>query len=423
MIALSKDLKRESAAGVTTFLTMAYIVVVNPAILSTQGTGMSFSAVMTATVSISLLMTLLMGVYAKLPFAVAPGMGLNAFFTFSLVLGKGIPWPTALGMVFWSGVFFVLLSVTPIRAAVAKAVPVELRIGAAAGIGIFLAFIGLKSAGFILADESTFVKFGGLSTEVCLATLGLLIIIYLKQKGSAFAFLGGIFLITVLGIALGKVGSPQAWVSFPNFEAFFALDILGSLKFAYLPAIITLVFTDLFDSLSTFMGVSHSTGMTDSQGQPKNMKEGLVVDALATLGSGLFGSSPATAYVESAAGIEAGGRTGTTSVVTALCFLPCFFVAPLAALVPSFATAPVLILVGAMMFRSVGQLSFERLDKLVPAYLTIILIPLTFSITQGVLWGILSYVSLGLISGKRRELNPVLIGLGVLSLGLLILES
>ena len=168
---------------------MAYIVVVNPAILSTQGTGMSFSAVMTATVSISLLMTLLMGVYAKLPFAVAPGMGLNAFFTFSLVLGKGIPWPTALGMVFWSGVFFVLLSVTPIRAAVAKAVPVELRIGAAAGIGIFLAFIGLKSAGFILADESTFVKFGGLSTEVCLATLGLLIVVVFwaeKRHGSGY---------------------------------------------------------------------------------------------------------------------------------------------------------------------------------------------------------------------------------------------
>ncbi len=321
------DLKTEAIAGITTFFTMAYIVVVNPQILSADGkTGMAFTGVLTATMLVCFTMTLLMGMYAKLPFAVAPGMGINAFFTYTIILGKGVPWPTALGIIFWAGVFFLLISVTPVRELIAKAIPKEIRIAAAAGIGIFL-----------------------------------------------------------------------------------------TLKLSLLPSIIAVLFTDLFDSISTFIGVAHAADLLDEHGHPRNLREGLIVDSLATLGAGLAGSSSGTAYIESIAGISMGGRTGLTSVFTALCFLPCFFIAPLAGTVPPYATAAVLILVGAAMFQSVGQIKFSKIEEGVPAFLTLILIPLTFSITQGILWGFISHIGLYLMVGRRRDLHPVMYVLAVIS--------
>lgn len=418
------NLKTEAVAGITTFFTMAYIVVVNPQIISAGGkTGMGFNGVLTATVFICFTMTLLMGLYAKLPFAVAPGMGINAFFTYTIILGKGVSWPTALGIIFWAGVLFLLISVTPVRESIAKAIPSELRIAAAAGIGVFLTFIGLKNAGFIVADPVTFVKLGTLGKPALLAIFGVVIAAFFMARRSPFAFLISIAIVTVAAWALGIVTRPAQLFSVPDFKSvFLKLDILGALKLSLVPAIIAVMFTDLFDSISTFIGVAHAGDLLDKEGHPKNLRQGLIVDSLATFGSGLAGTSSGTAYIESVAGIRMGGRTGLTSVFTALCFLPCFFIAPIAGMVPPFATAAVLVLVGAAMFTSIGKIDFAKIEEGVPAFLTLILIPLTFSITQGILWGFISHVGLYLMVGRRRDIHPVMYALALVSIGLLILE-
>ena len=416
-------LRTEAIAGITTFFTMAYIVVVNPTILSTPGTGMAFSGVLTATVLVCFVMTLLMGLYAKLPFAVAPGMGINAFFTFTIILTQRVWWQTALGIIFWAGVLFLLISVTPIRETIAKAIPAELRIGTAAGIGIFLTFIGLKNAGLITSDPVTFVKLGTLGTQALLAILGLIVTLILLIRRSALAYLAGIFVVTLVAWAAGQVKTPPSFVSAPDFQTvFLKLDILGALKLSLLPAIIGILFTDLFDSISTFIGVAHAANLLDEDGNPRHLRQGLIVDSIATFGAGLAGTSSGTAYIESIAGINSGGRTGMTSVFTALCFLPCFFLAPLAGMVPVYATAPVLVLVGASMFKSVNHIDFGKIEEGLPAFLTIILIPLTFSITQGILWGFISHVGLYVIVGRRKEIHPVMYVLALVAIGLLLLE-
>ncbi|HEY8411740.1 MAG TPA: NCS2 family permease [Pyrinomonadaceae bacterium] len=417
------NLRTEAIAGITTFFTMAYIVVVNPSILSTPGTGMTFSGVLTATVLVCFVMTLLMGVYAKLPFAVAPGMGINAYFTFTVILTQKVWWQTALGIIFWAGVLFLLISITPVRETIAKAIPPELRIATAAGIGIFLTFIGLKNAGMIASDPVTFVKLGTLDRHTLLTILGLVVTVVLLIRRSALAFLSGILVVTAIAWATGQVKAPEQIFSAPDFKTvFLKLDIFGALKLSLLPAIIGILFTDLFDSISTFIGVAHAADLLDEHGNPRNLRQGLIVDSLATLGAGVAGTSSGTAYIESIAGINSGGRTGLTSVFTALCFLPCFFLAPLAGMVPAYATAPVLVLVGASMFKSVGQINFTRIEEGLPAFLTIILIPLTFSITQGILWGFISHVGLYLVTGRRKDVHPVMYVLAAIAIALLVLE-
>jgi adenine/guanine/hypoxanthine permease len=417
------SLKGEIVGGITTFLAMSYIVVVNPSILATEGTGMPFSGVPTATVLLCFVMTLLMGLYARLPFGVAPGMGINAYFTFTVILGQKVPWPAALGIVFWAGVLFLLASVTPVRVWIARAIPTGLRTSMAAGIGVFLTFIGLRNAGMIAFDPVTFVKPGELDHRALLTLVGMAVTLWLLNRKSSFAFLGGIAIVTAIAWATGTVPAPESWVSPPDFgSVFLKLDVVGALKLSLLPAIVGILFTDLFDSISTFMGVSMAAGMLDADGNPRRLEQGLVVDALATLGAGLFGTSSGTAYIESAAGINAGARTGLASVVTALCFLPCFFVAPLAGAVPAYATAPVLILVGAFMFRSVSAVDFDRFEEAFPAFLTVVLIPLTFSITQGILWGFVAHVGLYVLAGRRRDVQPTMYVLALVAVGLLVLE-
>ena len=410
--------------GVTTFFTMAYIIVVNPHILATEGTGMPFDGVLAATILIAASMTLLMGLYAKIPFAVAPGMGINAFFTYSLVLGQKVPWPIALGIVFWAGVLFLVVSMTPIRERIAQAIPTSLRSAAAAGIGLFLTFIGLKNAGLVVASPTTFVTMGKLTVPSLLAVAGLVVMVVLTRRGSPVALLSGMALVTLAGIVTGHVRMPERLFSTPDFGAvFLKLDVLGALKPALLPAMLALLFTDLFDSISTLVGVSHATGMLDEKGEPRRLREGLIVDAFATFGAGLFGTSSGTAYIESAAGIEAGARTGRASVVTALCFLPCLFLSPIAAMVPPFATAPVLVLVGALMFRSVARIEMTKLEDAIPVFLTIVLIPLTFSITEGMIWGFLTHVVLYVLAGRRKEIQPAMYAIAAVSAGILVLQS
>lgn len=418
------DLRTELLAGITTFLTMSYILAVNPAILSTPGTGIAFSGALTATVLVCFTMTLLMGLYAKLPYAVAPGMGINAFFAFTLILGAKVPWQVALGIVFWAGVVFLLISVTPVREEIARAIPKQLRVAAAAGIGIFLTFIGLKNAGVIQADPVTFVRVGSFGAETALAALGFAVGVFLLRKKSPFAFLSCIFVVTLASLLLGKTAFPESVWSAPDFSSvFFKLDIWGALQLIYLPAILSIMLTDLFDSISTFVGVAQASHMLDENGDPRNLKQGLIVDSVATLGAGLFGSSSGTAYIESAAGVEVGGRTGYTAIAAAFCFLPFLFLAPLAAMIPAAATAPILVIVGGLMFRSVGELRFEKLEESLPAYITMILIPLTFSITQGIVWGFVAHCALYALAGRAREVRPALYAIAGCSAALLLWEQ
>jgi AGZA family xanthine/uracil permease-like MFS transporter len=417
-----RALHADVLGGVTTFFTMAYIVVVNPSILSTSGTGMPFSGVLTATVLVASSMTLLMGLYARLPFAVAPGMGLNAFFAFTIVLQDKVPWATALGMVFWAGVLFLIVSVTRLREHIAVAIPPALRHAAGAGIGLLLTFIGLRNTGLVVSDPATIVRMGTLDHRAVFLVLGVLVAAALIRRHNPLAFLAAIFSITVLAWMTGFATAPGRVVSRPDFSsAFLALDVRGALRLGLLPAIVAIFFTDLFDSLSTFIGVASAAGLTNPDGRPVNLRRGLIVDALATLSSGLAGTSPGTAYVESIAGIRMGGRTGRASVVTALCFLPCFFLAPLAAAVPAYATAPVLLLVGVSMFQSIASLDFSSIEDALPAFVTIVIIPLTLSITQGILWGFLLHAALYTVAGRAREVGLTLWLLALLSAGLLLL--
>ena len=412
------------AGGITTFFTMAYIVVVNPGILSTPGTGMPFSGALTATVLIACSMTLLMGLYARLPFAVAPGMGLNAFFAYTIVLQQHVPWQTALGMVFWAGVLFLLVSATPLREHVAMAIPAGLRVAAAGGIGLLLTFIGFRNAGLIAADPATIVRLGTLDHRAGFLLLGIVIAVALLRRRNPFAFLAAIFAATTLAWLLGYATPPKQLTSQPDFSSvFLKLDVLDALRWSLLPAIVAILFTDLFDSLSTFIGVASAARLTEPDGQPLNLRRGLIVDACATFGAGLAGTSSGTAFVESIAGIRVGARSGRASVVTALCFLPCLFIAPLAAAIPPYATAAVLVLVGLSMFQMVGGLDFTTLEDSLPAFVTIVLIPLTLSITQGILWGFILHAVLYVVTGRRRELSPTLWILAFISVGLLGLES
>ena len=408
--------------GITTFFTMAYIVVVNPGILASPGTGMAFSGVLTATVLIAFSMTLMMGLYARLPFAVAPGMGLNAFFAYTIVLQQQVPWPTALGIVFWGGVLFLIVSATPLREQIAMAIPAGLRLATAAGIGLLLTLIGLRNAGLIESDPATLLRIGTLDHRAAFLLAGVLIAVALMRRQNPLAFLGAIFSVTAIAWTLGYAAPPERVVSAPDFSSvFLKLDIMAALRLALLPAIVTILVTDLFDSLSTFIGVASASGLVDRDGKPINLRRGLIVDSFATFGAGLVGTSPGTAYVESIAGIRMGARTGRASVVTALCFVPCLFVAPLAAAVPGYATAAVLVLVGLAMFQTVTTIDFTTLEDGLPAFVTIVLIPLTLSISQGILWGFLLHALLYVVVGRARDLTPALWSLAVLSAALLVM--
>ena len=409
--------------GVTTFVTMAYIVIVNPTILAAPGTGLTFSGVLTATVLVAASMTLLMGLYARLPFAVAPGMGLNAFFAYTLILQQKVPWQTALGVVFWAGVLFLAVSATPLRERIATGIPPSLRTAAAVGIGLLLTLLGLRSAGLVEGDAATLLRMGAIDHRTALLVLGLAIGVVLMRRRNPLAYLTSIGVVTAIAWVFGFAAAPQAIVSAPDFSTvFLRLDVMGALAPALWAPLLSIMFTDLFDSLSTFVGVANAAKLTGPDGQPINIRRGLIVDAWATLGAGLAGTSSGTAYVESIAGIRMGARTGLASVVTALCFLPCFFIGPLVAAIPAYATAPVLVLVGLAMFQTARDMPFDVIEDALPAFVTMTLIPLTLSITQGILWGFLLHVLLYTLVGRWREVRAVLWALAIISAALLALH-
>jgi AGZA family xanthine/uracil permease-like MFS transporter len=422
------DIKTEIIAGITTFLAAMYIIIVNPSILSQC--GMPFNGVLTATVLVSLFSTLMMGIYAHNPILVAPGMGLNAFFTFSVVLGMGVKWETALGAVFWAGIIFLLLSIFNIRTLIVKAIPKQIRYAVAAGIGLFISLIGFVNAKFLIPSPSTIIQIGKMDAVTITFIAGLMITALLVIKRIKGALIIGIIITTLLSIPIGRLygnasainfGSPQLvnWkglVSYPDFSLLFRLDLIGSLKFSLFPVIFAILFTDMFDSLSTFVGVAEAANLIAKNGEPRNIKESLIVDAFATTVAGVLGSSAGTAYIESAAGIEEGGRTGFTAVIAGLLFLPFIFFSPLLSVIPSIATSPALVLVGVFMIRPVLRINWTQIDDAVPAFLALILIPFTYSITQGIIWGFLSWTIIKLIMGKKEEISPMLIIIDIFSI-------
>ena len=417
----NSDLKTEVLAGITIFLAAMYIIVVNPSIISK--TGMPFNGVLTATILVSAFSTILMGIYARNPILVAPGMGLNAFFTFSVVLGMGVKWETALGSVFWAGIVFLILSIFNVRTYIVKAIPKQIRYAVSAGIGLFISLIGFSNAKFIIANPSTLVKLGQMNSITVTFIIGLLITAILIIKKVKGAMIIGILITTILAIPIGRIygdasvinfGIPtlvtwKGFISLPDFSLIFKMDLIGSLKFAIWPITFAFLFTDMFDSLSTFIGVAEAANLIDPDGEPRYVKESLIVDAFSTTISGLFGTSAGTAYIESATGIEEGGRTGLTAVTAGILFLPFMFFSPILSIIPEIATAPALILVGVFMMKPVLKIHWSVLDDAIPAFLALILIPFTYSITQGIIWGFLSWSVIKIVIGKKEEVSLMLI--------------
>ncbi len=419
----------EIQAGLTIFLTMSYIIAVNPAILNLGGKGVPFHGALTGTIIVAALSSILMGLAANLPYALAPGMGLNAFFAFTLVAGMGISWQAALGTVFLSGVLFVILSVTPARELIVHAIPECIRLGTAAGIGLFLALIGLRGAGFIVHSDATMVAFGGFTPGVCIFLAGLALTAVLSARKVPGSLLLGIIITTVIAFGAGRVlpGEvmvmlPESVVSSPDFHsAFLKFDLLAALRPELAGAVFVFFFTDMFDSLSTFLAVAQVGNLRDENGRPRNLQKALLVDALSTTISGISGTSSGTTYVESAAGVKAGGRTGLTAVTAGLLFLPFLFFSPLVKMIPGVATAPVLVMVGFYMMSAIKDVRFSAIEEGFPAFVAMILIPLCYSITQGICWSFLIYTLLQVSRGNIKKISPVLWIIDVLAAAILVI--
>ena len=400
-------LRPELVGGLTTFMTMAYIVVVNPQILSQA--GIPAEGVVFATCISSAAATLVMGLYANYPIAMAPGMSLNAYFTYSVCLGMNIPWRTALGVVFFSGVLFVLLTITGVREQIVNGIPDCLKHSIAAGIGLFIAFVGLRNAKLVVAHPATFVSFGNLSLpEVQTACLGILLTLVFLVRRVNGAILLGILATSVVGFARGIARWPSALVSMPHARAtLLALDVRGALHLGLVEILFTFLFVDLFDNVGTLVGVCEQAGFVQD-GRIPRVGRVLVADGVGTILGSLTGTSTVTSYIESAAGIAAGARTGLSSLVVAALFLLAAFFAPVAVAIPGFATAPALILVGALMMQSVARIVWSDFSEAFPAFLTMLAMPLTFSIATGLSLGVIAYAMVKVAAGKYREVSPVL---------------
>jgi len=407
------SVRRELLAGLTTFMTMAYVVVVNPQILSEA--GMPVDGVLFATCISSAVATLIMGLWANYPIALAPGMSLNAYFTYSIVLGRGVPWQTALGVVFFSGVLFLLLTLSNIREQVVNAIPDCLKHGTAAGIGLFIAFIGLRNAKIIVANPATFVGFGKISDpEVLLAAAGLVFIAILMARRFSSAILLGIVAITLAGIPLGLSHWPSHFFSLPHPSGtLLKLDLRSAAKLGLGELIFVFFFVDLFDNVGTLVGVCEGGGFM-RDGKLPRASRALVADAIGTMFGALTGTSTVTSYIESASGVAAGARTGLGNIVIAALFLAAMFCAPLVAAIPAYATAPALVLVGVLMSGAVARVRWGEFSEAFPAFLTLIATPLTFSIATGLSLGVLSFTFVKVGSGKHREVSPLIWVLTVL---------
>lgn len=414
--------KTEFTAGFTTFLTMMYIVPVNAIIMSK--TGMPMEALITATALITIFSSILNGLWANTPIAMSVGMGLNAYFTFGLVLGMKVPWQTALGVVFLSGLLFLVLSLTPLRVWIMKSVPHDLRRAISAGIGSFIAFIGLKSMGMVIANPAVLVGVGNFKNpSVLLGVLGLVLVFAFYSWKLKGAFILAVVATAIVAWVLGIAPYPTEFFSLPASVSpiAFELDVKSALTFSLFPVIITFLITDLFDSLGTLAGVGFRAGLFKDDG--KELQKTLEVDALASTVCAVVGVSTTTAFVESAAGVEEGGRTGLTAVVTGLCFILTLFMMPLFKAIPENAIYPVLVMVGVLMFGELSHINFKDTAIAVSTFLIVIMMPLTFSITNGLAFGLISYVLIKLIKKEFKDINFGILFLTLVSLTVFIVQE
>jgi AGZA family xanthine/uracil permease-like MFS transporter len=408
------NIRIEIAAGATTFLTMAYIIFVNPAIL--KDAGVPFEGALFATCISAAIGSLMMGLIANYPFALAPGMGLNAYFTYTVVKTMGYDWRVALGAVFISGVVFLILTFARIRAMIVDAIPMTMKTAVAAGIGLFIAFIGLKNAGVIVASDTTFVKLGQVvSAPALLALGGLVVTVALMARGYKSAIIIGIFAVTAAAILLKLSPLPASVVQMPDAHStFMQLDVRGALMLGALDVIFVFLFVDLFDTIGSLMGLGRQAGYLTPEGKMPRVNRALFADAIATIVGSIFGTSTVVTYIESATGVSEGGRTGLTAVTVAALFILAAFFSPIAGAIPPIATAPALIIVGALMMSAAPSIKWDDLTEAVPAFLTMLAMPLTFSIANGLALGFIFYPLLKVLTGRWREASPLVYVLAVL---------
>ena len=397
--------KKELIAGLTTFVTMAYIILVNPQIMSAA--GMDPGASFVGTCIAAAFACFAMGLYANWPVGLAPGMGLNAFFTFTVVIEMGYSWEVALGAVFLAGILFVIMSVTPLRRWMLDSIPMNLRVAMGSGVGLFVGFIGLKSGGLIIANDSNFLSLGDFSkTETVLAGLGFLLISVLSIRKVPGAIIVGVMVVTIAAMLFGLVQF-QGLVSMPPDLAptFMKLDIMGALDLTMVSIVISFLFVNLFDTAGTLLGVANRANLIDENGDVKNLDRALKADSTSSVVGAFFGCAPVTSYVESSAGVEAGGRTGLTAVVVGLLFLLAIFFSPLAAIVPAYATSGALIYVAILMLGGMEKLDWSDTTELVPSLIMVVMIPLTFSIANGIALGFISYVVIKVFVGEIKSVS------------------
>ncbi|MCH9647090.1 MAG: NCS2 family permease [Deltaproteobacteria bacterium] len=414
---------RETIGGLTTFLTMAYIVVVNPIFLSAA--GVPLEGALLATCLSAAFGTLLMAFMANYPIALAPGMGLNAFFAYTICLGAGIPWQTALGLIFWAGIAFVLLTITGARAMIVRAVPPVLRFAGAVGIGFFIAFIGLQQGGLVQGNPHTLLSLGDLrQAPIILSLVGLAITFALLAKGVRTAIFWGLLSTLVLGLVTGLVARPEALFSVPQFDLpGFEIDLLGALRLEYLPLVLVILFFDIFDTLGTLLGIAHEGDFLE-EGELPRLDRAMAADSAGTVVGALFGTSTVTSYIESGAGVGVGARTGFANVVTGSLFLLAPFLAPVIVVVGQGAegsaltpvTAPALIAVGSLMVGAVREVDWSDFTEAAPAFVTALTMPLSFNISHGLAAGIVTFVVVKLSAGRRREVHWLLIAIAALIL-------
>ncbi len=399
------DVRTEVIAGFTTFLTMAYIVFVNPSILSL--TGMDFNAVFVATCLAAAMGTAIMALVANYPIALAPGMGLNAYFTFTVVQGMGVPWQTALGAVFISGIIFLIVSLFKVREAIVNAIPYSLKLAISAGVGMFLAIIALKNAGVVVASPATLVTLGNIhAPQTLLAILGFFMIVAMEYRKIHGSIIISILTVTLLSIVLGLSEFKGVFSMPPSMApTFVQMDLAGALNAGLLGVIFVFFFVDLFDTTGTLIGVSHRAGLLDKDGKLPRLKKALLADSVAITAGAVMGTSSTTAYIESAAGTAVGGRTGLTALVVSLLFLAALWFAPLAGTVPAYATAPALCYVAVLMARGLAEIEWDDLTESAPAVMTAFAMPFTFSIADGIAFGFISYTVIKLLAGRYKDLS------------------
>ena len=413
------NVKTEVIAGITTFLTMAYIIFVNPDMLSK--TGMDKNALVAVVCLVSAIATIVTGIFGKAPIAMAPGMGLNAFFTYTLVLSNKMSWETALGAVFVSGVLFLLLTMIGLRKKLVEAIPPGIISAISVGIGLYITFIGLVDLHIIVRNEATLVSAGPLSGTVLIGLAGLLFMLVFEMKGIKGSLLIGIAFSTLLAIAFGYVNRPERWISLDVdiSPIAFHLDIFSALRWGLFGSVFSLMFINMFDGLGTLVACCHQAKIVDSHGKIKGLDRLLAIDALAAMTGAVFGMSTTTAYIESAAGIEQGGRSGLTSIVTGLLFLLAILFIPVVGIVPKYATAPALIMVGLFMMKEVRAIKFADIEEGFPAFIIIVMIALSYSISRGLAFGFISFVLIKLTAGKIKEVKPAMWIIAILSLAFL----